>query len=101
MKKKKNRKKTDCDISQGESHLTTTLIFFLAISAYLEMEDAENTQPKDDPDGRPCVTVEATGQDSEDTSDTEVHVLTEVKVDFLIFHRGFVTIPKSNLIMAC
>uniref|UniRef100_K1Q4J2 Active breakpoint cluster region-related protein n=1 Tax=Magallana gigas TaxID=29159 RepID=K1Q4J2_MAGGI len=39
--------------------------------SYLEMEDAENTQPKDDPDGRPCVTVEATGQDSEDTSDTE------------------------------
>lgn len=65
------------------------------------MEDAENTQPKDDPDGRPCVTVEATGQDSEDTSDTEVYVLTEVKGDFLIFHRGFVTIPKSNLIMAC
>lgn len=28
LEKKKNRKKTDCDISQGESHLTTTLIFF-------------------------------------------------------------------------
>lgn len=56
------------------------------------MEEAENTQPKDEPDGTPGVTVEASGQDSEDTSDTEVHDLTKVKVDFLIFHRRVVTI---------
>lgn len=37
----------------------------------LEMEEAENTQPKDEPDRTPGVTVEASGQDSEDTSDTE------------------------------
>lgn len=102
---KKKRKKPDCDISQGESHFTfwqqLRYIFFLAILACLEMEEAENTQPKDESDGTRGVTVEASGQDSEDTSDTEVHYLTGLKVDFLIFHRIFVTICESNLIMAC
>lgn len=63
------------------------------------MEEAENTQPKDEPDRTPGVTVEASGQDSEDTSDTEVHYLTGLKVDFLIFNRIFVTICESNLII--
>lgn len=63
------------------------------------MEEAENTQPKDEPDGTRGVTVEASGQDSEDTSDTEVHYLTGLKVDFLIFHRIFVTICESNLML--
>ncbi|XP_062579813.1 active breakpoint cluster region-related protein-like isoform X2 [Saccostrea cucullata] len=38
----------------------------------MDLEDAENTQQKDEADGKSHVTTEAPGADSEDTSDTEV-----------------------------
>mgnify|MGYP000104540974 CR=1 FL=1 len=44
----------------------------LLVSADLEMEESENSESKDEPDGKGHVILETSGVDSEDTSDNEV-----------------------------